>query len=189
MTEKEAEALIKSCMNPLAICKLGFDYQQYEEFFFPISVSSSLFLGIAERDFRLDGFCIKRLSDITSVEGIRGTYLSIHKSEGNLSLLTKPPISLDSWQSACRSVAASGEIISIEGFTAEGQIRYFLIGRILAIGDHGIRFRSFDGSGTWSDKAITVPYSSMISLTIGSSYITTYSKYVKPYPELKNIRN
>ena len=185
MTDSNIRSLIRSCISPVGICKISFEYQQYEEFFFPLSISEKLFLAVTERDFRLDGFTVRQLSDVTSVEQIKGTYLKIHQSEGNISRLSTPPINISSWHHAFNSILASGETVSIEGYTPNSSSKYFIIGRVLAVGEQGIRFRSFDGSGTWAEKPITVPYANIYSMTFGSSYITTYNKYVKPYPEIK----
>ena len=185
MAINEKAAKIKSCISPTAICKITFEYQQYEEFFFPVAISDDLFLAISEKDFRLDGFTVRQISDVTSAEQIKGTYLKIHQAEGNLARLSAPPINIKSWKHVFNSILASGEVVSIEGYLPNTASRYFLIGRVLAGGEQGVRFRTFDGSGEWSDKPITVPFVSIFSMTFGSSYITTYCKYVKPYPEIR----
>lgn len=185
MAVNEMASVIKSCISPTAICKVMFGYQQYEEFFFPVAISDELFLSVSDRDFRLDGFTVRQLSDITSATPIKGTYLKIHQAEGNLSRLSVPPINIRSWRHVFNSILASGEIISIEGYAPNSVNKYFIVGRVLAVGEQGIRVRTFDGSGTWAENPITVPYKNIFSMTFGSSYITTYSKYVKPYPEIK----
>lgn len=184
MTEKEVISALNECRTRLAVCKTSISKQAYDEFFFIMSVSSELFLGICERDFKLDGYTVRRVKDVSRVEAIRGTYLKIHEAEGNLSRLGMPPVDISDWKSVLRSVIASGENIIIEGTIPDGEERYFFVGRPLAAGEQGFRFRSFDGGGNWSDKVVTVPYSSLNSLTFGSSYVVTYSKYVKPYPEI-----
>lgn len=186
MAANETAAVIKSCISPSAICKVMFEYQQYEEFFFPVALSDELFLSVSERDFRLDGFTVRQLSDVVSAASIKGTYLKIHQAEGNLSRLSIPPINIKSWRHAFNSILASSEIISIEGYMPNSVNKYFIVGRVLAAGEQGIRFRTFDGSGTWAENPITVPYKNIFSMTFGSSYITTYAKYVKPYPEIKS---
>lgn len=188
MTQKEAYDVIRSCISPISICKIGFSYQKYEEFFFPLMLSNDLFLGIIERDFRLDGFTVRKLSEIVSAEPIRGTYLKIHQSEGTLNKLSVPPISIKSWSSVFSAISASGENVIVEGIAPDNVSRFFLIGKVIAAGEQGIRFRSFDGSGNWNERTQTVPYNNISSLTFGSSYITTYSKYVKPYPEVRAQR-
>jgi hypothetical protein len=186
MTEKEVIQALNDCKSKIAVCKTGFVKQSYDEFFFIMSVSSELFLGICERDFQLDGYTVRRIKDVNTVEPIRGTYLKIHQSEGNLSRLSMPPIDVKDWKNVIRSVIASSENVIIEGNVPDSEERFFFIGRALAAGEQGFRFRSFDGGGNWSDKTITVPYTSLASLTFGSSYVSTYSKYVKPYPEIVN---
>lgn len=185
MTANEIAAKIKSCISPTAICKISFEYQNYEEFFFPVAMSDELFLSVSEKDFRLDGFTVRQLSDVTSAEQIRGTYLKIHQAEGNLARLSTPPINLRSWRHVFNSIVASGETVSIEGYSPNSASKFFIVGRVLAVGEQGIRVRTFDGSGEWAEKPITVPYANIFSMTFGSSYITTYCKYVKPFPEIK----
>ncbi len=185
MGVNELAAKIKSCISPTAICKVTFEYQQYEEFFFPVAISDELFLAISERDFRLDGFTVRQISDVLSVEQVKGTYLKIHQAEGNLARISTPPINIKSWRHVFNSILASGETVSIEGYTPNSASKYFIIGRVLAVGEQGIRVRTFDGSGNWAEKPITVPYANIFSMTFGSSYITTYCKYVSPFPEIK----
>ena len=185
MSATDIKSVIRSCISPVGICKISFEYQQYEEFFFPLALSDNLFIAVSERDFRLDGFTVRQLSDVVSAEPIRGTYLKIHYSEGNVSRLSTPPIDLKSWKSVFSSIIAANETVIIEGYAPNSANKFFIIGRVLAVGEQGIRFRAFDGSGTWSEKPITLPYANIFSMTFGSSYITTYSKYVKPFPEIK----
>lgn len=185
MATSEIAAKIRSCISPTAICKISFEYQKYEEFFFPVAISDDLFLSVSEKDFRLDGFTVRQISDVTSAEQIKGTYLKIHQAEGNLARLSTPPINIRSWRHVFNSIVASGETVSIEGYAPNSVSKYFIIGRVLAVGEQGIRFRTFDGSGEWAEKPITVPYASIFAMTFGSAYITTYCKYVKPFPEIK----
>ena len=185
MAANEIAAKIKSCISPTAICKISFEYQNSEEVFFPVAMSDELFLSVSEKDFRLDGFTVRQLSDVTSAEQIRGTYLKIHQAEGNLARLSTPPINLRSWRHVFNSIVASGETVSIEGYSPNSASKFFIVGRVLAVGEQGIRVRTFDGIGELAEKPITVPYANIFSMTFGSSYITTYCKYVKPFPEIK----
>lgn len=187
MDENEIYQTLKSSINNIAVCKISFENQLYEDFYFPIAFSHDLFLGILERDFVLDGFSIRKIYDITNVEAIRGTYLKIHQSEGNLSRITRPPISLESWKSVFRFISSSNEIVSIEGYLPEGDDfeKFFIIGKVLAVGEQGIRFRTFDGGGNWAEKPMTLPYFAITNVSFGNSYTTTYAKYVKEYPEIK----
>lgn len=182
MTRDEIRSVLQSCVSPSAVARVRFFLRDYDEFFFPLRVSERLFLGIAERDFQLDGFTVRRLADIEEAEPIRGTYLKIHQAEGNLARLSVPPIPITSWRAACSALAASGELVIVE--TEEETADGFFIGRILAVGEQGIRFRSFDGRGVWDERPIQLPYQRVKALTFGSRYITTYGKYVRPYPEL-----
>ena len=116
MNQSEIINVLRSSINPPAVCKVGFTDQQYEEFFFPLSVSDSLFIGIVDKDFMLDGFTIRRLSDVSYVERIRGTYLKIHQAEGNLNRLFLPTVNIKSLRHALNSLLAASENIILEGY-------------------------------------------------------------------------
>lgn len=182
MTKEQISSVLKSCVSPSAIARVKFYFRDYDEFFFPLKVSDRLFLGLVERDFLLDGFSVRRLYDVEEVEPVRGTYLKIHRAEGTLSQVSVPPISITSWRSACSFLATSGEIVIVE--TEEEGSDAFHIGRILAVGEQSVRFRAFDGSGVWEERPSVLPYQHIKALTFGSRYITTYAKYIRPYPEL-----
>ena len=188
MTRDEIINIIRSSINPPSVCKIAFCDQQYEEFFFPLSVSDELFIGIVDKDFILDGFTVRRISDMTAAERIRGTYLRIHQAEGNVNRISLPPVSLKNWKQVFQSILASSENVIIEGYIPDTARKYFLVGRVTAVGEQGIRFRSFDGSGQWSERVMTLKFDDISAVTFGSSYVTTYSKYVKPYPEI-NVQN
>lgn len=183
MTNEQIVSTLASCVSPSSIAKVSFRNRGYEEFFFPLKVSNRLFLAITERDFLLDGFTVRRILDIEQVEPLRGTYLKIHRAEGTLGMLSVPPINIASWRSVFSSLSTSGEIVIVE--CEEGVVgESFKIGRILAVGEQGVRFRAFDGSGTWEERPTVIPYPYVTAVTFGSRYITTYAKYVRPYPEL-----
>jgi len=99
--------------------------------------------------------------------------------------MTVPPISLTDWRSVFASLGASGEVITVERESRDPAECAFLIGRILAVGDKALRFRSFDGAGIWDEHPKIIPYEKITGVTFGSRYITTYTKYVRPYPELQ----
>lgn len=185
MTKDQIVSTLNTCISPISICKVSFAYHAYEDFLFPLKLSGQLLLSVTERDFQLDGFTVRRLEDIEIVEPLRGTYMKIHKAEGNIERLVVPPINISSWRSVFSFLGSSGETVIVEHESIVKEECAFAIGRILAIGDQGVRFRSFDGAGRWDDRSIVIPYSQITSVTFGSRYIGVYSKYVHPYPEIQ----
>ena len=181
MTPEEAAKILRSCIHPTALCRVGFRYDLYPEQYFPLAVSDSLFLAVTEQDFQLDGYTVRRLSDIVTAEAVRGAYLAIHKAEGSLSKLFAPPVLLDSWRSVFTSLASSGEFVIAEENAIRPSDSVFLIGKILRTGSNGAEMRCFDADGVWDGELTPISFSRITSVTFGSRYISTYAKYIKPF--------
>lgn len=188
MAREQIISILNACISPITVCKVSLAYHAYDDILFPIKLSKQLFLSITERDFQLDGFTVRRLEDVVAAEPIRGTYMKIHKAEGNLERLVAPPINISSWRAVSSCLCSSGEIVIVEHESLTKEECTFAIGRILAVGEQGMRFRSFDGAGHWDDRPMNIPYSQITSVTFGSRYITTYAKYIHPYPEIKTTK-
>ena len=181
MNKSEARDILVSCLKPPTICRVLFQYHNYDEFFFPLKVSEKLFLGVSENDFRLDGYTVRRLKDIVQAEPVRGTYLKIHRAEGTLNRLHLPPLPIHDWHTVCDALSASNELVILECDTKENENR-FLCGKFTAVATPGIRFLPFDGDGVWQGHPVTILYNTITAITFGSRYITTFAKYLPPCP-------
>ena len=179
---EDTSRLLRAGIHPPAVCRVGFRYNLYPEQFFPLAVSDTLFLGVTEQDFQLDGYTVRRLQDVTSVELLRGAYLAIHKAEGSLTRLYAPPVLIENWKTVFSSLASSGELIIAEENALRPTESVFRIGKILRVGPRGAEMRTFDGDGVWDAEKTVVSFSSVTSVTFGSRYISTYAKYIKPCP-------
>ena len=185
MTIKEITSVLSSCISDTAVARVRFTYGDYYEMLFPIALSNDLFMSIIDRDFILDGYTIRRISDVVEAKDIRTTYLSIHSREGNLKKLSTPPVDISSFRSAFTSLIKSKKYLIIEGRVIRTGEFYVVVGIPLAVRDSALKFRSFDGAGKWSENTITIPYSTIDAVTFGSSYVSAYSRYVKPFVDKK----
>jgi hypothetical protein len=82
---------------------------------FPIAISNDLFISVVDRDFILDGYTIRRISDISDIHDIRQTYLKLHALKGNLKKLSVPPLDVTDFKSLFLSLIRSKKYVIIEG--------------------------------------------------------------------------
>lgn len=183
MTIKDISSVLTDCISETAVARVRFTYNDYFEMLFPLSVSNDLFVSVIDRDFILDGYTVRRISDVVEAQDIRKTYLSLHMREGNLKKLTKPPIDITTFRSLFSSLIKMKKYVIIEGRISSTGEYYFVAGAPLGVNDSALKFRSFDGAGKWCENTVTIPYLTIESVTFDSSYISTYSKYIKPYKE------
>ncbi len=186
MINKDTLHILDICASNSTVAQVKFSYNDYIEMLFPLLISKELFLSVVDRDFVLDGYTIRRVSDVIAIKEIKQTYLKIHIAEGNIQKLKTPDIDISSFASVFNFLLKSNENVIIEGTVPNKDEIFFFVGRILAVSDISIKFRSFDGAGKWSENILTIPYSSINAVTFRSSYVKTYSKYVNPYVEKQN---
>lgn len=189
MTIKETMPVLKSCISYIAVARIKFSYNEYFEMLFPISMSNELFLSVIDRDFVLDGYTVRKIADITEIKDIRQTYLKIHALEGNFKKLSPPNLNVNSWRDLFSSLIPTRKYVIVEGTVPNTNHSFFTVGMPVAIGQSAVKFRSFDGAGNWSEETINIPFSAIHSVTIDSSYVSTYSKYVKHYVDVKEKTN
>ena len=186
MANIDTYQVLRYCASDTSVAQIKFNYNDYTEMLFPLLISNELFLSVVDRDFILDGYTIRRISDIIAIKEIKQTYLKIHIAEGNIKKLKKPNVDVTSFATVFNFLLKSNEYAIIEGIVPNNDNAFFLVGKTVAVGDKSIRFRTFDGAGNWCDNLITVPFASINAITFRSSYVKTYSKYVKPYLENHN---
>jgi hypothetical protein len=182
MTKNEITKVIASCITAPALLEVKYSYNQYVDFAFPLALSDKLFLAVCEDDFLLDGYTVRRLRDITEATKKEDGYFRIHRAEGTLSRLYRPPVDITDWKTVFTSLLSSGEILIVEQEDANPKRGDFLIGRLLRVGAQSAELRGFDGDGIWDDETTVVSFSEITSITFGSRYITTFAKYLPPFP-------
>ena len=186
MSIKENSSILQSCISDSAVAQIRFNYSDYYEMLFPLTTSNELFISVVDRDFILDGYTVRKISDIESIKEITQTYLTIHARIGNLKKLNPPKINISNFRSLFVDTIKSGENIIIEGFSPNSEKQFFFIGKALATSENALKFIPFDGGGNWSETPLTIPYSSISAITLRSSYIKAYSRYIATHSEQSN---
>ena len=130
MSIKENLSILQSCISDSAVAQIRFYYSDYYEMLFPLTASNELFISVVDRDFILDGYTVRKISDIESIKEITQTYLTIHARMGNLKKLNPPKINISNFRSLFVDTIKSGEIIIIEGFSPNSEKQFFFIGKV-----------------------------------------------------------
>ncbi len=182
MTKNEIAKVIAACIAAPTLLEIKYAYNPYVRYVFPLALSDKLFLAVCEDDFLLDGYTVRRLRDVTVATQNDGGYFRIHRAEGTLNRLYRPPVDVTDWKTVLSSLLSSGEILIVEQEDTDPKRSDFLIGKLLRVGAQSAELRGFDANGIWDDETTAVSFSEITSITFGSRYITTFAKYLPPFP-------
>lgn len=179
MKKSEMKEIIKKAIYPHLICRTYFKYDFTYRYYFPLKVSEKLFLGAEEDDFLLDGYSIRRFQDLTRVEIKDDKCLEIATKEGLLDELFVPNVDISDWKTVFTSLQTIGKNIIVENESIYADECELVIGRITKVLSDKVRIREFDADGIWRDEW-DIPFSQITSVTFGSRYVETFSKYLPP---------
>ena len=178
MKKSEMKELIRSAISPQSLCEVQFKYDLFVRYFFPFQVSDRFFLCAEQDDFLIDGFTIRRFSDMTKVQIENGKRVEIIKSEGLLDGVFPPEIDLTDWHSVFLSLQKRNKNIIVEKESLYDDEWEYAIGYIEKVMKNKIVFRHFDAEGIWQDTPYEIPFSQITSVTFDSRYVEIFSKYV-----------
>jgi len=137
-------------------------------------VNNKFLLAQEENDFQLDGFHIRKISHMTTVE-IRDDLCSdINVWNGVVLQIHHPNVDISSWQSIFLSLQKLDRFLIVEDET-NGQ---FAIGTIEKVCRHHLAFRHFDAMGVWQERSLIIPYSSITHVTWDTRYTNNWEGYL-----------
>ena len=175
MTKKEKLEIINHAISNIEMCRCYFTYDENYFYYYPNAVNDKFVLGQEEDDFSLDGYAIRKISNLKIVEIRDDKCNEINKEIGLTEKIQKPDIDLSSWESIFNSLKAVNEVVIIENeFNNE-----FVIGVIQKVLKNKLYFLDFDADGVWSSEPLEIPYSSITSVQWNTRYTTTWKKYLK----------
>ena len=178
MKKAEMIELLQNSVEQKPLLRLFLKYDVYYTYWFPFGASNKLLLAAEEDDFIINGFSIRRISDIKKVEFKEDKCNEILKAEKVLDCLSAPEIDLSDWHSAFLSLQKLEKNIIIEHESLEEKEWDFWIGRIEKVLKTKVVFRHFDADGIWQEEPYEIPFSRITSVTFDSRYVTVFSKYV-----------
>lgn len=178
MKKAEKIELLQKSVEQKPLLRLFLKYDAYYSYWFPFGASQKLLLAAKEDDFIIDGFSIRRISDIKKVAFKDDKCNEILKAEKVLDSLSVPEIDLSDWHSAFLSLQKLNKNIIIQHESLEETEWDFWIGRIEKVLKTKVVFRHFDSDGIWQEEPYEIPFSRITSVSFDSRYVNVFSKYV-----------
>jgi len=182
MKKSEIRELLSKAKYGVNVINAYFRFDKVYYNLIPLELNEKLFLVINEDDFIFDGYCIYRYKDLTKVKIKNDMCDKILKDEGITSNIIVPSVDISNWKSVFESLKIRNGNIIVEKQTIDGKGDEFVIGRIEKIYKNFAYVWNFDADGIWGDSPIRVPYSEITSITFGSRYVDTFSKYLDEPP-------
>ena len=175
MKKQEKINLIQKAIQETVICRCYFVYDQNYFYYYPNAVNEKFFLGQEEDDFLLDGYCIRKISQLKKVEVKDDKCQEINELFGITDQVADPGIDISSWQSIFESLSKLDTYIQIEDAFGE----QFAIGIIQKVLKDKLYFKHFDADGIWDEADLEIRYSQITSVSWGTRYAQYWKRYME----------
>lgn len=167
---------LKYLLNLLGNYNLGrcyFKYDAYYRYFYILDCTEKIFLGAGEDDFLLNGFHIRRISDMKKIEIKDDLCVKINRENKLLESIKKPDIDLSSWKKLFKSLKKLNCFLIIENEYSD----MFYIGSIEKVKKNSVVFHPFDADGIWFDS-VEIPYKKITNVIFGDRYSKGFEEYL-----------
>ena len=178
MKKSDIKQFINKSIEHRHLCRVKFDYDNNTWFVFPLLTNDRLFLCANEDDFILNGYSIRRFKDVEKTEYQDGKILSMIKAEKIDAKIIVPDVDMTDWQTIFTSLKEQNINIIIENEKAEENEDSFIIGKIIKATKTKVVMQHFDADGIWEEEFYEVPYTKITSVSFGTRYVETFSKYL-----------
>ncbi len=167
---------IQFAINEGLICNIFFKNCEYYLNLIPINIIGNYILFYNEYDFLINGFSIRKLSDIKKIKTKDDLCNKILKKEVTLPIY--PKIDLNNWKTIFTSLKILNENIIIEKESLNKKDCMFWIGSVEKIGKNHVFFRHFDANGMWEEEPYKIYFKDITSISIKTRYSEIFSKYL-----------
>ncbi|MBZ9685330.1 hypothetical protein G9F72_003065 [Clostridium estertheticum] len=186
MTKSEIKEIVNRSIEQRNLCRVFFRYDVNYRYYFPLISNDKLFLGAEEDDFILDGYSIRRYVDVTKVQIKEDKCVEILKSEGIIESIKTPNIDISNWETVFATLKKMNKNIIVECESLFEDECEFVIGRIDSVFKKFAYVCHFDADGIWQEEPFKIPYTGITSVTFGTRYVETFSKYLNEL-QIKSI--
>ena len=173
MKKQEKLDIIRRGIAETEICRCYFTYDPVYHYYYPHAVNDKFILGQKEDDFTLDGYCIRKISQLKKVEIKDDLCNTINKFNGTHEKIQAPPVDISRWQSIFDSLKALNCFIIIEDEIRED----YLIGLVAKTFQNKLLFNFFDADGNWFDDQ-EIYYRDITTVTWGNRYAEVWQRYL-----------
>ena len=175
MKKQEKLDILQKAIAKPQICRCYFTYDDVYFYYYPNAVNEKFILGQEEDDFLLDGYCIRKISQLKKVEIKDDKCNEINHLNGLTKELAMPDVDISNWQTIFDSLQKLNKFIIIEDDINE----QFAIGIIEKTFKNKLYFKSFDADGIWDNAGLEIPYSQITSVKWDCRYADTWEKYMR----------
>ena len=175
MKKQDKLDLIQSAIENPQLCRCYFTYDENYYYYYPNAVNEKFLLGQEENDFLLDGYCIRKISQLKKVE-IKGDLCNtINQQIGLHQQIKLPPVDISSWKCIFDSLMELDCFVIIEN-ELSGE---FAIGIIEKTFKNKLYFKPFDADGIWDEVGLEIPYSQISTVKWATRYAEVWQKYLR----------
>jgi len=175
MKRQEKLDLLCSAITNIQICRCYYTYDENYYYYYPNAVNEKFFLGQEENDFLLDGYHIRKISQLKKVEIKDDKCNEINKLNGLTNEINMPDVDITSWQTIFNSLKKLDTFVIIEDAIGEK----YEIGIIEKVFNNKLYFRCFDADGNWDEDTIIIPYSTITNVAWNTRYTKNWEKYMR----------
>lgn len=158
------------------ICRCYFSYDKRYWYFYIMDYSDKLMLGIEEMNFILDGYQIRKISQLKKIEVKLDLCDRINRENRILDGVKMPDVDITSWGTVFHSLKKHGRFIIVENEKDEDG-RFFYLGVIKKVKKSSVIISPVDADGKWFDD-VKLRYSDITSVTFGDRYSSAFEKYL-----------
>lgn len=171
--------MLHNSIGTYNLCRCFFNYDPNYWYFYILGVSENLVLGVEEDDFILNGFQIRKISDIKElqIKDKDDICTRINEEKSLLDGIKVPKIELSSWKTVFESLKPLHTLVIVENEKTDNDNNFFYMGYIAEIKQSYIIFSAVDADGVWDDN-VKIPYSEITSVTFNDRYSQAWQKYL-----------
>ncbi len=169
-------SILNEALKKELVCNIIFNYDAVYFNLLPLSISDKFVLSAEEDDFIIDGFCIRKISDIKKIRQKENIIAKILKNE--VEIPKAPNVNIESWYNVFSDLFKIGKNVIIEIESLNDKECEFNIGKIISVGKNYVLFRHFDAEGIWEEDSFRIFFSEITSVTFESRYVSIFSKYI-----------
>lgn len=173
MKKQEKMDIIQQGIRNTVPCRCQFAYEPYRTYYYIHAANDKFLLGQADDDFCLNGYSIRKLSQLKNIDTGFKTIDEINKRFGITDGLRTPEVDISSWQTIFESLKRLNTYVEIED-AINGQ---FAIGVIEKVLKTKLHIRHFDADGIWEEDELVIPYSRITSVQWGTRYAEYWQRY------------
>ena len=180
MKKSEIIQMINDSIVNKNLCRVGYKYNDFLKFLFPLVANEKLFLSSVEGDFDFSGYHIGKISNIDTIDvRTNGDKLfEIIKAEGLSKYFDVPDVNLSDWKTVFESLQKQDGYIIVKCEKDYDTEYAFTIGKIIKVTTKSITMKDFNGDGEWYEDVFNITFSKITCVEFNTRYSNVFSKYI-----------